>query len=73
VIERLLIKNHLSFAECDIEFKKGLVVFSGPSGAGLADAVQNPGNPDSYRNSLLEHKVAASIAKKLSKHLVPAE
>lgn len=41
--------------------------------AGLADAVQSPGNPDSYRNALLEHKVAASLAKKLSKHLVPAE
>ena len=34
MIERLLIKNHLSFEACDIEFTKGLVVFTGPSGAG---------------------------------------
>ncbi|MFB1007847.1 MAG: AAA family ATPase [Sulfurospirillum sp.] len=40
MIERLLIKNHLSFAECDIEFKKGLVVFSGPSGAGKSVLMQ---------------------------------
>ena len=40
VIERLLMKNHLSFAECDIEFSKGLVVFSGPSGAGKSALMQ---------------------------------
>jgi len=40
VIERLFIKNHLSFAECDIEFSKGLVVFSGPSGAGKSVLMQ---------------------------------
>lgn len=40
MIERLLIKNHLSFAECDIEFSKGLVVFSGPSGAGKSVLMQ---------------------------------
>lgn len=34
MIERLLIKNHLSFTECDIEFENGLIVFTGPSGAG---------------------------------------
>lgn len=33
-------KNHLSFAECDIEFGKGLVVFSGPSGAGKSVLMQ---------------------------------
>ena len=41
--------------------------------AGLADAVQNPDAPGAYRNALLEHKVAASLSKKLSKHLVRAE
>lgn len=41
--------------------------------AGLAGAVQNPTSPDLYRNALLEHKVAASLAKKLAKHIVPAE
>ncbi|QEH05630.1 DNA repair protein RecN [Sulfurospirillum multivorans] len=40
MIERLLIKNHLSFAECDIAFEKGLVVFSGPSGAGKSVLMQ---------------------------------
>ena len=40
MIERLLMKNHLSFAECDIEFSKGLVVFSGPSGAGKSVLMQ---------------------------------
>ena len=40
MIERLFIKNHLSFAECDIAFKKGLVVFSGPSGAGKSVLMQ---------------------------------
>ncbi|MBN2832861.1 MAG: AAA family ATPase, partial [Campylobacterales bacterium] len=34
MIERLLIKNHLSFTECDLEFENGLIVFTGPSGAG---------------------------------------
>lgn len=34
MIERLLIKEHLGFKEVDIEFEKGLVVFSGASGAG---------------------------------------
>ena len=40
MIERLFIKNHLSFTECDIEFGKGLVVFSGPSGAGKSVLMQ---------------------------------
>ena len=34
MIESLLIKEHLGFKEVDIEFEKGLVVFSGASGAG---------------------------------------
>ena len=40
MIERLFIKNHLSFSECDIELSKGLVVFSGPSGAGKSVLMQ---------------------------------
>ena len=40
MIERLFIKNHLSFTECDIEFSNGLVVFSGPSGAGKSVLMQ---------------------------------
>lgn len=40
MIERLLIKNHLSFVTCDIEFSKGLVVFTGPSGAGKSVLMQ---------------------------------
>ena len=34
MIERLLIKEYLSFDEAQLEFQKGLVVFTGPSGAG---------------------------------------
>ena len=34
MIERLLVKNHLSFESCEMTFKEGLVVFTGPSGAG---------------------------------------
>ncbi len=34
VVERLLIKEYLSFKEAKLEFSKGLVVFTGPSGAG---------------------------------------
>lgn len=40
VIERLLLKNHLSFKECDIELKPGLIVFTGPSGAGKSVLMQ---------------------------------
>jgi len=34
LIERFYMRNHLSFDEVDIEFGKGLVLFSGASGAG---------------------------------------
>lgn len=34
MIERILIKNHLSFNEVELNFKKGLSVFTGVSGAG---------------------------------------
>ncbi|WP_169752823.1 AAA family ATPase [Campylobacter mucosalis] len=34
MIERLLIKNHLSFDEVELNFKEGLSVFTGVSGAG---------------------------------------
>ena len=34
MIERFYMRNHLSFDEVDIEFGKGLVLFSGASGAG---------------------------------------
>ncbi len=40
VIERLLIKNHLSFKACELEFSKGLIVFTGPSGAGKSVFMQ---------------------------------
>ena len=40
MIERLLLKNHLSFESCDIEFTSGLVVFTGPSGAGKSVLMQ---------------------------------
>jgi DNA repair protein RecN (Recombination protein N) len=34
LIERLYLKNHLSFKEVDLEFHKNLIIFTGPSGAG---------------------------------------
>ena len=34
MIERIYIKEHLSFKELDLEFDKNLIIFSGPSGAG---------------------------------------
>ena len=40
MIERLLLKNHLSFKSCDLEFSKGLIVFTGPSGAGKSVFMQ---------------------------------
>lgn len=40
VIERFLLKNHLSFAQCELEFSKGLIVFTGPSGAGKSVLMQ---------------------------------
>jgi len=33
LIDRLFFKNLVTFKEIDIEFKKGLIVLSGPSGA----------------------------------------
>lgn len=40
MIERLLLKNHLSFEACDLAFSKGLIVFTGPSGAGKSVLMQ---------------------------------
>ena len=34
MIERFYLKDFLSFKEVELEFDKGLVVFSGPSGSG---------------------------------------
>lgn len=40
MIERLYVKNHLSFEVCDLHFSKGLIVFTGPSGAGKSIFMQ---------------------------------
>lgn len=40
MIERLHVKNQLSFQECDIEFSSRLNVFTGPSGAGKSVLMQ---------------------------------
>ena len=34
MLERIYIKNYLTFKEAELEFDNGLIVFSGPSGAG---------------------------------------
>lgn len=40
MIERLYVKNHLSFEVCELNFSKGLIVFTGPSGAGKSVFMQ---------------------------------
>jgi len=40
MIERLIIKNQLSFKEVDITFGEGLIVFTGPSGTGKSVFMQ---------------------------------
>ncbi|WP_024955528.1 AAA family ATPase [Sulfurospirillum arcachonense] len=40
MIERLYIKNQLSFKECDLKFENGLMAFTGPSGAGKSVFMQ---------------------------------
>jgi DNA repair protein RecN (Recombination protein N) len=40
MIERLLVKNHLSFERCELEFSQGLIAFTGPSGAGKSVLMQ---------------------------------
>jgi DNA repair protein RecN (Recombination protein N) len=40
MIERLLVKDHLSFKEVDVAFKPGLIAFTGPSGAGKSVLMQ---------------------------------
>ena len=40
MIERLHVKNQLSFEECDLKFGEGLIVFTGPSGAGKSVFMQ---------------------------------
>ncbi|WP_458701219.1 AAA family ATPase [Sulfurospirillum sp. 1307] len=40
MLERLYLKDQLSFKECDLEFGKGLIAFSGPSGAGKSVFMQ---------------------------------
>ena len=40
MIERLYVKNHLSFEACELSFSKGLIVFTGPSGAGKSVFMQ---------------------------------
>jgi len=40
MIERLRIKNQLSFKDVDVEFSNGLIAFTGPSGAGKSVFMQ---------------------------------
>ncbi|MDD3324102.1 MAG: chromosome segregation protein SMC [Sulfurospirillaceae bacterium] len=40
MIERLYLKNHLSFKECELFFSGGLIAFTGPSGAGKSVFMQ---------------------------------
>lgn len=41
MINRIYLKDFLSFKEVDLEFEKGLVVFTGPSGAGKSVLMQS--------------------------------
>lgn len=40
MIERLVLKNHLSFENCSLSFTEGLMLFTGPSGAGKSVFMQ---------------------------------
>lgn len=40
MIQRVLIKNQLSFKQVDLEFSEGLIAFTGPSGAGKSVFMQ---------------------------------
>ena len=39
LINRFYLEDYLSFKKVDLDFKKGLIVFTGPSGAGEIDTV----------------------------------
>ena len=58
MIERFYLKECLSFDEVELEFKEGLIVFSGPSGSGksiLLEALLS-----SFGLSLTQAKIAES-------------
>lgn len=64
MIERLYLKDHLSFAEAELEFQKGLVVFTGPSGVGksvLMDAILSLFGIREVQGHLIEALVDAPV------------
>jgi len=64
MIERFYLKNYLTFQEAVLEFDKGLVVFSGPSGSGksiLMNAILSSFGFSSGEASLAESSVTWQI------------
>ncbi len=64
MIERFYLKNYLTFSEAVLEFNKGLVVFSGPSGSGksiLMNAILSSFGFVSAEASLAESSVTWQI------------
>lgn len=64
MIERLFIKNQLTFKTCALSFSKGLIVFTGPSGAGKSVLMQGLLSIFGYGDALAD-VVECSVEKKL--------
>ena len=65
MIERLYLKNHLSFKEVELEFLDNLIVFSGPSGAGksiLMEAILALFGLKDTNASLIEANINAKLS-----------
>ncbi len=65
MIERLYIKNHLSFKEVELNLKKGLILFSGSSGAGksvLMSAVLSLFGYEDVKASVIEATVPVKLS-----------
>ncbi|NPA65777.1 MAG: AAA family ATPase, partial [Epsilonproteobacteria bacterium] len=64
MIERFYLKNYLTFKEAVLEFQKGLIVFSGPSGSGksiLMNAILSSFGFSNSEASLAESSVTWQI------------
>ncbi len=55
MIERFYLKNFLSFKEVSLEFKKGLIVFTGPSGSGKSILMDSILTSFSFSDAAAEH------------------
>lgn len=64
MIDRLYLKEHFSFGDCELGFKEGLIAFTGPSGAGkslLMQALLSIFGYGDVNATVLEADIAKSI------------